>query len=284
MPGSHWRLRTRDLDLGSIKIMGILNTTPDSFYDQGRYRLHEAALARAREMAEEGADIIDIGGEKAGPGPAVSVNEEIDRVCPMVEAVARETGIPVSVDTFKEPVAAAAVQAGAEIINSIGGFKDPGIRQVAAESRAAVIVMHIQGQPRVPHPHPEYQDVAEDVRTWLLDRAETCERDGIDTDRIAIDPGPGFGKSTDHDLEVLRRLDVLTNSPYPVVLAASRKPFIGAVLDLPPGERLEGSLAVSVWGAMHGVSVIRTHDVRATRRAVRMIEAVLDPDGVEAHA
>lgn len=262
--------------------MGILNITPDSFFDRGRYRAYDDAIGRATQMASEGAGIIDIGGEKAGPGTPVGVEEEIDRVCPMIDAVGRETGLPISVDTFKSEVARAAVQAGAEIVNSIGGFESPDMRKACADTGAAVVIMHIQGRPRVAHPHPRYDDVVTEVRQWLIDRATMCVEDGITSDRICIDPGPGFGKTSDHDLLVVRRIDALTDLPYPVMLAASRKPFIGAVLDLPVEERLEGSLATAVWGVARGVKIVRTHDVLATVRAVRMTEAVLDPDTVEA--
>lgn len=261
--------------------MGILNVTPDSFYDRGRYRAREAALARARTMADEGADLIDIGGEKAGPGTPVTVEEEIDRVCPIIEAVIRDTGLPVSVDTFKPAVARAAVEAGAEIVNSIGGFESAAMRRVCAAAGAAAVIMHIQGRPRVAHPHPRYDDVVREVRDWLIERATLCERDGIAADRICIDPGPGFGKAAEHDLALTGRIGALTALPYPVLLAVSRKSFLGAVLGLPVEDRLEGSLATAVWGVLHGVAVVRAHDVRATRRAVRMVEAVLDPDRVE---
>lgn len=264
------------LPLHRTLIMGILNRTPDSFYDRGRYLGLDRAMERARHMIDEGADIIDVGGEKAGPGDPVSVDEEIARVVPAIERIRRESDIPISVDTFKPEVARAAVRAGADMVNSIGGFGDPEMRRVAAESGAAAVIMHIQGEPRVRNPNPQYGDVVEDVREFLLRRAEECVEDGIKADRIVVDPGPGFGKTAEHDLALLRGLARLTELPYPLLLAVSRKPFIGSVLGVDTEERLEGSLAVAAWGVMQGVSVIRTHDVRATKRVCVMTEAVLE--------
>lgn len=272
------------LPLDHVLVMGILNITPDSFYDRGRYRNHDAAIARALEMAEEGAEIIDVGGEKAGPGDRVSAEEEIRRVVPVISALKRELSLPISVDTFKPDVAQAAVAAGADIVNSIGGFSEPAMRQVCAESGAGVVIMHIQGEPRIAHPNPIYTDVVSEVRDFLQERAATCVAEGIRADRIIIDPGPGFGKSTGHDLEILRDLQELTALPYPLLLAVSRKPFIGTVLGLDPDDRLEGSLAVTTWGVLRGVGIVRAHDVRATVRVCRMTEAVLEPGRVEVEA
>jgi dihydropteroate synthase len=264
------------VELDRTLVMGILNRTPDSFYDRGRYQALELALQRAREMIEEGADIIDIGGEKAGPGAPVPVDEEIARVVPTIARIREESTIPISVDTFKPEVARAAVDAGADIVNSIGGFADPRMRAVAAETGAAAVVMHIQGEPRVRNPDPQYGDVVQEVRDFLADRARACIDDGIRADQIIIDPGPGFGKTSGHDLALLRNLSQLTSLPYPLLLAVSRKPFIGSVLDVDTDERLEGSLAVATWGVMHGAAIIRTHDVRATKRVCTMTEAVLE--------
>lgn len=269
------------LPLDHVLIMGILNTTPDSFFDRGRYRQPEAALARAVDMAAEGAEIIDIGGEKAGPGEAVPADEEIRRVVPMIEAVKRELDLPISVDTFKPEVARAALESGADIINSISGFQDPALRRTAVETGASIVIMHIQGEPRVARPNPEYHDVVREVKSFLVQRARECESEGIVSDRIILDPGPGFGKSASHDLELIRHLDDLTALPYPVLLAVSRKPFIGEILNLPPQDRLEGSLAVAAWSVLQGARIIRAHDVQATVRVCRMTEAVLHPERVE---
>lgn len=268
------------LELDRVRIMGILNRTPDSFYDHGRYLSLNNAVARAEEMLAEGADIIDVGGEKAGPGEPVSADEEIRRVVPVIEALRHRHDVPISVDTFKPEVARRAVEAGADIINSIGGFADPEMRRVAVETGAGAVVMHIRREPRVADPDPVYADVVEDVRSFLVQRVEQCLADGIRPDRIIVDPGPGFGKTADQDIVILRRLDAFTELPYPVLLAVSRKRFIGEVLGLGTEDRLEGSLAVAAWGTLHGVRIVRTHDVKATGRVVRMTEAVLDPQFV----
>jgi dihydropteroate synthase len=233
-------------------------------------------------MIAEGADLIEIGGEKAGPGPAVSADEEIARVLPAIEAIRRESAIPISIDTWKAEVARAGLASGANIINSIDGFDDPALRRVAAETGAGIVVMHIQGQPRVANANPSYVDVIEDVRTSLLERVDRCLRDGVRPESIAIDPGPGFGKTSEHDLALVRNIGRFTQLPYPVMLAASRKSFIGAVLGGGPEDRLEGSLAVIAWGVLHGVKLVRVHDVQASVRTVRMTEAVLRPNEVEA--
>jgi dihydropteroate synthase len=271
------------LPLTRVHIMGILNRTPDSFYDHGKYLHLDTALARAEEMLEEGADMIDVGGEKAGPGEPVSAEEETRRVVPVIEALRRRTDVPISVDTFKPEVARRAVRAGADIINSIGGFADAEMRRAAAETGAGAVVMHIRREPRVADPDPVYEDVVEDVRRFLVERVQLCIADGIQPERIIIDPGPGFGKTSDQDIAVLRSLDAFTGLPYPVLLAVSRKRFIGDVLGLDTQDRLEGSLAVAAWGTLHGVRIVRTHDVKATTRVVRMTEAVLDPEFVPEH-
>lgn len=272
------------LNLDHVRIMGILNITPDSFSDGGRYGTVERAVTRAIELAVEGADIIDIGGEKAGPGDPVSVADELARVIPVIEAVKREISVPISIDTIKPEVARAAVTAGVDIINSISGFVEPAMRRVAHESRAAIVIMHIRGTPRVANPNPVYADVTSEVRTFLEERVATCIAAGIPANRIIIDPGPDFGKTTEQSLTVIRELRKLTDLPYPVLLAASRKRFIGDVLGTDVGERLEGSLALVAWGVLHGVKIVRVHDVRASKRVAAMTEAVLRPDSVEAQA
>jgi dihydropteroate synthase len=199
----------------------------------------------------------------------------------VIRAIKRELALPVSVDTFKPEVARAAVDAGADIINSIDGFRNPELRRVAADTGAAIVIMHIQGEPRVANPTPHYHDVVEDVRCFLQDRVRDCLENGIDADRIVIDPGPGFGKTSEHDIELLRKIERFTALPFPVLLAASRKRFIGDVLGLDAQERLEGSLAVIAWSVLHGVKLVRVHDVKASRRVCRMTEAVLHPERVQ---
>ncbi len=239
-------------------------------------------MARAAELVSEGADIIDIGGEKAGPGDAVTIEEELRRVIPVLEAVKREVAVPLSVDTYKPAVARAAVEAGADIINSISGFDDPEMRRVARETGAVIVIMHIKGEPRVANPNPVYDDVTGEVRTFLEERVATCIREGISPERIIVDPGPDFGKTTQQSIAVVRELRRLTGLPYPVLLAVSRKRFIGQVLGTPVDERLEGSLALVAWGVLQGVKLLRVHDVRASKRVAVMTEAVLHPDAVVA--
>jgi dihydropteroate synthase len=265
------------LSLERVRVMGILNATPDSFYDRGRYAARDRAVARAVEMAGEGADIIDVGGEKAGPGEPVTAEEEIRRVLPVIEALRRELTIPLSVDTRKPEVARAAVEAGADIVNSIGGMSDPILRRTAADTRAAVVIMHIKGEPRVAHPNPSYVNVVGEIKEFLEERISACLADGIPANRIVLDPGPGFGKNTEQDLVAVSNIDALTTLPYPVLLAASRKKFIGDVLGASVVDRLEGSLAVVAWGVLHGVRLVRVHDVKASKRVCLMTEAVLDP-------
>lgn len=257
--------------------MGILNATPDSFYDGGRYLARDRAMERALAMVSAGADIIDIGGEKAGPGQEVEIDEELERVIPLVEAIKKRVQTRISVDTRRHEVARAAVAAGADIINSITGFSDADLREAARDTGAAVVVMHIKGRPRVACPSPRYDDVMAEVRHFIEERVDACLADGIAADRIIIDPGPGFGKTTEHDVAVIRELGQLVRLPYPVLLAASRKKFIGDVLCLPVEERLAGSLAVVAWGVLQGVKLIRVHDVEASVRVCRMIEAVENP-------
>jgi dihydropteroate synthase len=270
------------LTLDHVRVMGILNTTADSFSDGGRYQTVDDAVGRASELVAEGADVIDIGGEKAGPGVAVTVQEELRRVIPVVEAVRREVAIPLSVDTFKPAVARAAVEAGVDIINSISGFDNPELRGVARDTGATIVIMHIKGTPRVANPNPVYHDVTGEVRGFLEERVATCIREGIPAKRIIIDPGPDFGKTTDQSVTVMRELGRLTELPYPVLLAASRKRFIGDVLGTPVDERLEGSLALVAWGVLQGVKLLRVHDVQASKRVAVMTEAVMHPDEVEA--
>lgn len=275
-------LPTGSLTLDRVHVVGILNTTPDSFSDGGRYRTVDRAVARALEIADEGGDIIDIGGEKAGPGEAVTIEEELRRVIPVVEAVKQVVSIPLSVDTLKPEVARAAVEAGVDIINSIGGFDDPALRHVACDTGAAIVIMHIKGAPRVANPHPVYDDVTGEVRGFLESRVATCLEEGIPARRIIIDPGPDFGKTTEQSVTLMRELRRLTELPHPVLLAVSRKRFIGKVLGTGVGERLEGSLALVAWGVLQGVKLVRVHDVRASKRVAVMTEAILHPESVEA--
>ena len=270
-------VRGRTLDLQRPLIVGILNATPDSFYDRGRYFDLAAALARADEMVAEGADLIEVGGETARPGPAVDPEEEIRRVVPLIEALADRLPVPVSVDTHKPEVARRAVQAGAVMINDISGLADIRMAEVAAETGAALIVMHIQGRPKVRQVDPQYRAVVNEVYAFLHDRTEQAQAAGVPRSRLVVDPGFSFGKAVDHDMEVLRRLGEFRSLGYPIYLATSRKNYIRDLLGLPFDELLEGTAAAVAYGLAQGAQLVRTHDVRFMARLARMTHAILTP-------
>ncbi len=258
-------------------VMGVLNVTPDSFSDGGEYDDLGAALARAEQMIEEGADIIDVGGESSRPGAApVPEQEELRRVLPVVEHLASRVPVPVSVDTYKASVARRAVEAGAAIVNDISGLRmDPGMARVVAESGCTVVVMHMRGTPRTMQADTRYDDLMAEVHRALADSVRAAREAGVAEDRIWVDPGIGFGKSAHGNLLILQRLSELESLGCPVLVGASRKSFIGLTLGIDdPKDRLEGSLAAAVVAVMHGASVVRVHDVRATRRAVDLAWAV----------
>jgi len=257
--------------------MGVLNVTPDSFSDGGWYTTLDRALQRARDMVAEGADIVDIGGESTRPGaPAVSVQEELDRVLPVVEAVARELPAVVSIDTSKPEVMQAALGAGAGMINDVRALQAPGALAVAAASRAAVCLMHIQGTPATMQLAPHYEAVVAEIKAFLAERMRACEAAGIRRDRILIDPGFGFGKTLEHNLLLLRHLDEFRQLGAVLVVGLSRKSMIGKLLhDAPPGERLYGSLAAAVIAAWQGAQILRVHDVGATAQALQVCAAVM---------
>lgn len=257
-------------------VMGILNVTPDSFSDGGAYDDPAAAIAHAQRMVSEGAAIVDVGGESTRPGSAeVTSAREMTRTVPVVAALARDLYVPVSIDTRHAEVARAAVAAGATIINDVSGFRDPAMVEVAAECDAGLVVMHMLGEPRTMQSEPHYDDVVAEVAQYLLDQARMLEAAGIGRDRICLDPGIGFGKTLEHNLTLLRELPQLVASGYPVLIGASRKSMIGALLDQPePATRLEGSLAIALWAASHGADVVRVHDVVQTVRALRVWRAI----------
>lgn len=268
----------RKLDLSRTVIMGILNVTPDSFSDGGIFLARDTAVAHALAMAEEGADIIDVGGESTRPGAqAVSVQEELDRVIPVIEAVARAVPVPVSIDTSKPEVMRAAVAAGAGLINDVRALRAAGALQAAAALQVPVCLMHMQGEPRSMQQHPAYTDVALEVRDFLRGRIDACVAAGIPRQRIVIDPGFGFGKTAEHNLELLRRLRELQTLGAPILAGLSRKSMIGTLFGLPVEHRLHASVALAVIAVQNGATMLRVHDVRATREAIRMFEAVIDP-------
>lgn len=262
------------LDLAQPRVMGILNVTPDSFFDGGSNFEYARALEHARRMVADGADIVDIGGESTRPG-AVPVPEaaELARVLPLVEALTAE-GVLVSVDTRKPGVMRAALAAGAAMINDVRALRERGALEIVAASDAAVCIMHMQGDPRTMQAEPRYADVAHEVRDFLVARALTCEASGIARERIVIDPGFGFGKTQAHNLTLLRSLDVLCGTGYPVLAGLSRKSTIGQLTGRDVAERMAGSLAAALAAVMRGARIVRVHDVRETVDALKVWRAI----------
>jgi len=271
------RGRGRELLLDRPRIMGILNLTPDSFYDGGRYRGVDAALRRVEQMVGEGADLIDVGGESTRPGaPAVSVDEELARVVPVVEAIVRRFDIPLSIDTTKAKVAAACLAAGVHFVNDISGLSfDPAILVPVVRNRAGLFLMHTPARPDIMQQRTVYADVCREVVAFLRDAIGRARAAGVPADGIAVDPGIGFGKDLAGNLQLLRRLDEVTALGVPVLLGTSRKSFIGRILGLDdPGERLYGTLATVALGVSQGVLIHRVHDVRPAREAALVAWAI----------
>lgn len=258
-------------------VMGIVNVTPDSFSDGGEHVEPDDAVKHGLRLIDEGADLLDIGGESTRPGAApVSAEQEADRVVPVIRELAKRTKAPISVDTMKASVAEAALAAGARIINDVSAATaDPLMLDVAASRGAALILMHMQGEPRTMQQNPVYGDVVHDVRAYLAARAEAAIAAGVDPGMIAIDPGFGFGKTLEHNLTLLRRLTEFTTLGYPVLAGTSRKSFIGHTLDLPVTERLEGTAATVALAVAAGVAMVRVHDVGPMARVVKMVDAVV---------
>lgn len=269
-----WRHARGELTLDHCLIMGIVNRTPDSFYDGGRMDLSDS-VDYAAGLVEQGADLLDLGAVKAGPGEAVGRTEEEARLLPLIEAVARRLEVPLSVETADPVVARRAVEAGAAVINDVTALEDRDLVAVCAATKAGLVVMHNGGQLRGRPRHPRYRDVVAEVRSDLRRLTRIAIEGGVSSDAIVLDPGLDFGKTTYHSLELVRRTDELVAEGRPVLIAASRKDVVGEALDLPPQERLEGSLALAALAAGAGAAIIRTHDVLATGRVVRMVEAVL---------
>ncbi len=267
----------RSLDLSRPQVMGVLNITPDSFSDGGSWLSTGLAVARAQRMVEEGAAIIDIGGESTRPGAApVSVEEELRRVIPVIEAVCAAIPVPVSVDTRKPAVMQAAVAAGAGLINDVSALQAAGAMELVAALGVPVCLMHMQGIPESMQDNPDYRDVVGEVQDFLVGRARACEAAGIASGHILLDPGFGFGKTTGHNLQLLQHLDMLVQAGYPVLVGLSRKSLIGNVLGLPVDKRLYPSVALAVLAVWNGATLVRCHDVRETREAIEMCRAVRD--------
>ncbi len=253
--------------------MGIVNVTPDSFSDGGQFDTTEKAVAHGRELARNGADILDIGGESTRPGSQpVSSQEEIDRVAPVVESLAKEIDVPISVDTSKADVARTCVALGAEIINDVAGFRgDPDMVEVAAKTNAGLVVMHMLGSPRTMQQDPQYEEVVRDVRDFLAERVQALESSGVSKAKIVVDPGIGFGKKLGHNLDLVRHLSEFRELGLPILLGVSRKSFIDKVLGRETHERLAGSLAVACFAmSRNSVDILRVHDVPETSDVVRM--------------
>jgi len=257
--------------------MGIVNVTPDSFSDGGAYLNPDRAVDHALSLACQGADILDVGGESTRPGSLpVPEGDELDRVIPVIRKLREKTGVLISVDTAKSAVARAALDAGADMINDTSALRsDPEMAGVVARSGAAIILMHMKGAPRTMQDSPRYDDLLGEIRSFLAGRIRAAEAAGIASERVIVDPGIGFGKTAEHNLTLLNRLDAFQELGRPVCVGFSRKAFIGRVLGLPPEERLEGTIAAAVISVGHNAQILRVHDVGPVAKAVRMAEAIL---------
>jgi len=275
----NWQCRNRSVVLGDrTLVMGILNVTPDSFSDGGDYPDPSAAVERALEMAAQGADIIDIGGESTRPGAEpVLAKEEIRRVVPVVEKIRAQSDILVSIDTMKAETATQALEAGADIINDVSAFgTDPGMVGVAAKTQAGVVLMHMKGSPQTMQQSPGYENVVQEVGAYLTERIRFAEQHGVRSECVAVDPGIGFGKTVEHNLELLRGLPQLAECGRPVLVGASRKSFIGHITgQKAPEDRLAGSLGAAAWAILHGAHILRVHDVFDTCDVCRLVDTLL---------
>ncbi len=274
---SSWRTARRAFDLGRPVLMGALNVTPDSFSDGGRFLGQGEALRRMEEMQAGGADIIDIGGESTRPGASpVSEEEELRRVMPAVEAAAGLLDLPISIDTTKSGVARAALDAGAEVINDISGLRfDAEMAELAASSGAGLVLMHIRGEPRTMQREVHYDDLMGEIVGELRESTKRALAAGCQAEQLVVDPGIGFGKTAEHNLQVINELGDLVELGYPVLIGPSRKSFIGKALGLEVGERLEATIAACVVGLLRGARIFRVHDVMEARRALDMAEAIV---------
>ena len=265
------------LSLDTPLVMGIVNVTPDSFSDGGRFLSHQAAISHALQLVADGADILDIGGESTRPGAApASTQEELDRVMPVIHALA-SGNTPLSIDTQKPVVMAEAIRAGVSMVNDVSALRAPGALEISAASDSAVCLMHMQGEPRTMQENPTYGDVVAEVRSFLLARVEACIAVGIARERIVVDPGFGFGKSLGHNMALLSQLDVFASLGLPVLAGLSRKAMFKALLNRETSDRLVPSVVAALIAAQHGASILRVHDVRETRDALRLWKATSRP-------
>jgi dihydropteroate synthase len=272
----HWQCRQRTIDLTRPAVMGVINVTPDSFSDGGRFTDLEAAVERARSMVAEGVSIIDVGGESTRPrSVGVDAGTELERVVPVIERIAAAFDVAVSIDTSKLEVMTAAVQAGACIVNDIRALRAPGAREWAAGTGVGVCLMHMQGEPLTMQENPDYHDVVGEVAAFLIEQRAACLAAGIAPGAVAFDPGLGFGKRHEDNLALLKNLAHLAALGSPLLVGVSRKSTIGRVLGRPPAERLAGGLGLAAWAVGQGARIVRTHDVAATRDAMLMVDAVM---------
>ncbi len=271
------RLTTENysIDLAQPVVMGVLNVTPDSFSDGGQFEDAGAAIRRGLEMERAGAAIVDIGGESTRPGAQpVSAADEIKRILPVVEELSRQLTVPISIDTSKPAVMEAAVQAGASIINDVCALQAGDALRTAAELGVPICLMHMRGEPRTMQTAPSYENVVEDVYRYLCERVAACLGAGIDQEKLVIDPGFGFGKTLTHNLAMMDRLERFTDAGLPLLVGVSRKSMLGAVIERPEAERMNGALALTAIAVYKGANILRTHDVGPTLEAIRMAEAV----------
>jgi dihydropteroate synthase len=270
-------LRCKDIlvDLSRPAVMGVLNVTPDSFSDGGRFLDTEAAVRHGLTLAEQGAAFIDVGGESTRPGAApVGVEEELRRVIPVIERLRGASGALISIDTSKPEVMRAAAAAGAALINDVRALREPGALAAARDSGCGVCLMHMRGEPRTMQLEPVYADVVSEVRAFLEERVAACRAAGIETQRLAVDPGFGFGKTLEHNLTLLRQLGELGAAGRPLAVGLSRKSMVGKLTGRPEGERVLGSVVLAVIAALAGASIVRAHDVAATVEALKVVTAV----------
>jgi dihydropteroate synthase len=276
----HWQCRHRILDLSRPAVMGVINVTPDSFSDGGRYTDLEAAFERARRMTEEGVAIIDVGGESTRPrSQGVDAETELGRVIPVIERIAATLDVAISIDTSKLEVMKAAAAAGACIVNDIRALRASGAREWAAKAGVGVCLMHMQGEPLTMQENPDYHDVVAEVGAFLQEQRRACIAAGIAAESVVFDPGLGFGKRHEDNLALLKNLRHLAALGSPLLVGISRKSTIGKVLGRPPAERLAGGLGLAAWAVSAGARIVRTHDVAATRDAVVMVDAVMTGRG-----
>jgi len=254
-------------------ILGILNVTPDSFSDGGLFDNVDTAVAHGKKMVSDGADLLDIGGESTRPGAApLSEKEELGRIFPVLTQLLHEVSVPISIDTYKPHVADTCLKAGAHLINDITGMKNPELRKIAAKHNAPVVIMHMKGTPKTMQQNPAYQDLLGEITTFFQEQIHRAQKEGIQ--QIIIDPGIGFGKTVNHNLEILQHLDVFKSLGCPICVGPSRKSFIGTITGLSAKERLEGTLAAMTIAIMNGANIVRVHDIKECKRAVQVIDAI----------